>query len=159
MRTCSPRLVGLVSMQRHNLYFQARLLKQGFVSAFTTGRGNGSRTNEHPLPFVQSCPRKAEEQSIITTPRVSSQLRAAPAPSAWWPGMLAGSAEGWDLCPCLHFSRHRVDLSNETLQCFMCHLPHAAPCQPTEFMAALPLGDKRSHKSPNSFAGSRQHII
>lgn len=65
-----------------------------------------------------------------------------------------------EICvPVSHFSRHRVDLSNETLECFMCHLPRAACCQPAEFTAALPLGDKRSHKSPNSFAGSQQHII
>lgn len=66
--THSPKLVGLVSTQCHNLYFQARLLKQGYVSAFTTGRGNGSRTFVDPLPFVQGCPGKAEEQSITTTP-------------------------------------------------------------------------------------------
>lgn len=85
----------------------------------------------------------------------SSQLRAAPAPSAWWPEMLAASAEGWDLCPCLLFLQTWSGPEQWDTGVFYVPFAPAARCQPAEFMAALPLRDKRSHKSPNSFAGSQ----
>lgn len=160
MRTCSPRLVGLASMQCHNFYFQARLFKTGLCLSFYHRKGQWIQDQQTSFAFCAELPREGRggihHHRPPCVPPSSEQLQHhLPGDLGCWQPVLRD-----ELCVSVScFSRHRVDLSNETLECFMCHLPRAARCQPAEFTAALPLGDKRSHKSSNSFAGSQQHII
>lgn len=125
MRTCSPRLVGLVSVQHHNLYlFPSQAVKTGLLpqeGAMDPGptnilcllcRAAPGRQRSNPSPPPPVCPPSSEQLQ-----------HHLPGDLGCWQAVLRD-----EICvPVSCFSRHRVDLSNETLECFMCHLPRASP--------------------------------
>lgn len=108
-------------LRKATILFQARL-----CLSFYHKKGQWIQDQITSFAFCADLPREGRGAIYHHYPlHVSCHLRATPVPSAWLPVMLAASAEGWDVCPCLQFLQ--TQSGPEQLETLVFYVP-LAPC-------------------------------